>query len=77
VASLGSRKLEYVLIAMTGALLACGSPQDSVKSPGVHQETHEKPSPVAVARTGVRFDFYLLALTVFSLTTRPARPTGG
>jgi len=51
---------------MTGALLACGSPQDSVKSPGVQQETHEKPSPVAVARTDVRFDFYLLALTVHS-----------
>ncbi|HEX6396173.1 MAG TPA: hypothetical protein VFZ95_02000, partial [Steroidobacteraceae bacterium] len=65
-AAVGSRKLEYVLITVTGALLACGSPEDSVKSSGVQQETREKPSAVAPAGTGPRFDFYLLAMTVHS-----------
>jgi len=51
-----------------GALLACGSPKDSVKSPGVQQETREKPSAVgpATPSAGAKFDFYLLAMTVHS-----------
>jgi ribonuclease I len=49
-----------------GALIACGSPEDSVKSPPVQQETREKPSAVALAATKPRFDFYLLAMTVHS-----------
>ena len=57
---------------MLGALLACGSPEDSVKSPVVQQDKQDNepgakrpkktPRP---ASTGVpaKFDFYLLAMT--------------
>ncbi len=48
-----------------GALLACGSPKDSVKSP-VKQETRDKPSTVAPPARAAKFDFYLLAMTVHS-----------
>jgi ribonuclease I len=65
VATLGSPRANFVLVALVGALLACGSPQDSVKSPA-RQETREKPSAVAPAARGAKFDFYLLAMTVHS-----------
>ena len=63
-APLGSHFRKIVLVAVIGALLACGSPHDSVKSPGVQQETREKQSAVAPAAKRAKFDFYLLAMTV-------------
>jgi len=49
-----------------GALLACGSPQESVKSPAVQQDKQDKkPSSAPAAHgAGATFDFYLLAMTV-------------
>jgi ribonuclease I len=54
-----------------GAMLACGSPEDSVKSPGVRQdkqdkapgETRARARKPAVPAAGAKFDFYLLAMT--------------
>jgi ribonuclease T2 len=49
-----------------GALLACGSPQESVKSPAVQQDKQDKKPSSAPAThgAGAKFDFYLLAMTV-------------
>jgi ribonuclease T2 len=64
VAPLGSHHAKIVLAVLLGALFACGSPRDSVKSSGNPKETPEKPSPVAATTPGAKFDFYLLAMTV-------------
>jgi ribonuclease T2 len=68
VALLGAEKFKYVLVAMTGALLACDSKPDSVKSPAVPHDSREKPPATPPARAadataGAKFDFYLLSMT--------------
>ena len=51
---------------MFGALLACGSPQESVKSPAVRPDKEDRKPAAAPARqaSAAKFDFYLLAMTV-------------
>ena len=69
-APLGAGKPEYVLVGLIGALLACGSPEDSVKSRDVRQAKQDNAAaarlPKEAANTagaGAKFDFYLLAMT--------------
>lgn len=61
-APVGSWKPEYVLVALIGALPACNSPDDSVKSPAVQQATAQAARPANTA-AAAKFDFYLLAMT--------------
>ena len=69
-ALLGAEKFKYVLVAMTGALLACDPKPDPVKSEPVSQDARDDSSGARRARpaeqpaAGAKFDFYLLAMTV-------------
>jgi ribonuclease T2 len=65
VASLGAAKLEYVLVVLVGALLACGSRDDPVRSPPAGAGKN-KAASAATAAPGAKFDFYLLAMTSHS-----------